>query len=75
MGLAKLLSSYTLKMTINVASWTSQEVDRLLDDLAVAKDKHHDYFLGTIVTTLAYMIFVAQQRNIYYMIKSIKHKF
>ena len=54
-GLAKLLSSYTLKIPHHQRdySWTLQEVDRLLDDLAVAKDKHHDYFLGTIVTTLA----------------------
>jgi len=50
-GLAQVLATNTLKIPAHQRdyAWTKDEVGRLLTDLAAAKDKRLDYFLGTIV--------------------------
>ncbi|MCZ4368256.1 DUF262 domain-containing protein [Sulfitobacter dubius] len=50
-GLAKVLSSNVLKIPPHQRdyAWTGDQVNRLFTDLAAAKEKRHDYFLGTIV--------------------------
>ncbi len=50
-GLAQVLSNNTLKIPTHQRdyAWTQEEVSRLLTDLAAAKEKRSDYFLGTIV--------------------------
>ena len=49
-GLAQVLSNNTLKISTHQRdyAWTQEEVSRLLTDLAAAKEKRSDYFLGTI---------------------------
>lgn len=51
-GLAQVLSNNTLRIPPHQRdfAWTEDQVNRLLTDLAAAKDKRLDYFLGTIVT-------------------------
>lgn len=50
-GLAQVFANNTLKIPAHQRdyAWTEEEVSRLLTDLAAAKDKRLDYFLGTIV--------------------------
>ena len=51
-GLAQVLSNNVLRIPPHQRdyAWTPDQVNRLFTDLAAAKDKRDDYFLGTIVT-------------------------